>query len=333
MVGCKAGGKNSLDRNYLYLAEQLGVHIFPDTQATRIEPLPNGGYTIHSRSARTAFSKRKKWTAKGVVVAAGALGSNQLLMHCRKTGSLPKLSNRLGKTARTNSEILLGVTSDVKSDRYCDGIAITSSLFVDDTTHVEPVRYPAGSDAMFILGTLLTDGGSFLPRPLKYLHNILRHPLLFLKTLNPKGWAQRSIILLVMQTLDNRIEFVWKRRWLLPWLFKLGSRIHGRTAPTYIPAANAAGRGLARRMPGLAKNSITEVLFNIPITAHIMGGCAIGKDAEHGVVDHHCRVFGYDNLYVVDGSALPANLGVNPSLTITALAEYAMSQIPQNGRD
>ena len=333
MVGCKAGGKNSLDRNYLYLAEQLGVDIFPTTQATRIVPLPDGGYTVHSRSALSSLSKRKTWSAKGVVVAAGALGTNQLLMHCKKTGSLAKLSDRLGKTARTNSEILLGVTSDNKDDRFCDGIAITSSLFVDDTTHVEPVRYPAGSDAMFILGTLLTDGGSFLPRPLKYLYNILRHPLLFLKTLNPRGWAQRSIILLVMQTLDNKIEFIWKRRWLLPWLFKLGSRIHGRTAPAYIPAANAAGRGLARRMPGLAKNSITEVLFNIPITAHIMGGCAIGKDENHGVVDPYCRVFGYDNLYVVDGAALPANLGVNPSLTITALAEYAMSHIPENGRN
>jgi cholesterol oxidase len=332
MVGCNGGGKNSLDRNYLHLAESLGAEIHPLTLATRIEPLEGGGYRITSRPSNRRFGGGKEWRARGVILAAGALGTNQLLMQCKRSGALPKLSDRLGHIARTNSEILLGVTAKNPGDRYCDGIAITSSLFVDDTTHIEPVRYPEGSDVMFLLGTLLTDGGGRLPRPLKYLFNIIRHPIQFVKTLNPRGWARRSVILLVMQTEDNQMEFTLKRRWLLPWKFKLGSVVSGRAIPSYLPAANAAGRALAKKMPGIAKNSITEVLLNTPITAHIMGGCVIGKDRDHGVIDKKCQVFGYDEMYVVDGAALPANLGVNPSLTITALAEHAMSQIPENSR-
>jgi cholesterol oxidase len=329
MVGCKAGGKNSLDRNYLYLAEALGVRIFPETKVMDIEPLHQGGYRLTSIKSTALFSAGQTWSAAGIVLAAGTLGSNRLLMQCKQKGRLPRLSDHLGKAARTNSEILLGITSDHKQDRYCDGIAITSSLFVDDVTHIEPVRYPEGSDAMFCLGALLTDGGPGWPRPLKYLLNILRRPLAFLKTLNPSGWARRSMILLVMQTLDNKIEFMFKRRWYLPWTRKLSSRSRGSTAPTFLPAANQAGKAIAGKMPGIAKNSITEILFNMPLTAHIMGGCVIGHDADHGVVDRHCRVFGYDNFYIVDGSVLPANLGVNPSLTITALAEYAMSHVPE----
>lgn len=328
MVGCNAGGKNSLDRNYLWLAERLGAEIHPMTLVTRLEPLAGGGYRLISRPSDRRMGRKKSWSARGVVVAAGALGTNRLLLQCKKQGWLPNLSDRLGHTARTNSEILLGVTASDPQARYCDGISITSSLFVDETTHIEPVRYPEGSDAMFALSTLLTDGGGPLPRPLKFLFNILRHPLHFLRGLVPKGWARRSMILLVMQTVDNQMQFRLKRRWLLPWKFKLGSRVDGHPIPSYIPAANDAGRALARKMPGVAKNSITEVLLNTPITAHIMGGCAIGADCDHGVVDKHCRVFGYDELYVVDGAALPANLGVNPSLTITALAEFAMSHIP-----
>ncbi len=333
MVGCNAGGKNSLDRNYLYLAESLGAEIHPLTEVTRIEPLAEGGYRISSQPSNRRLGGRQVWRARGVVVAAGALGTNRLLLKSKRSGALPRLSAQLGQTARTNSEILLGVTADDPNDRYCDGIAITSSLFVDATTHVEPVRYPEGSNAMFILGTLLTDGGGRLPRPLRYLLNIVRHPLQFLRTLNPRGWARRSVILLVMQTVDNKMAFGLHRRWLWPWQHKLGSTVDGRAIPSYLPAANAAGRALAARMPGQAKNAITEVLLNTPLTAHIMGGCVIGADPDHGVIDKKCQVFGYENMYIVDGAALPANLGVNPSLTITALAEYAMSHIPDNGAE
>jgi len=332
MVGCKAGGKNSLDRNYLYLAESLGVTIFPQTEVTRIEPMGSSGYRVLSRNAIRWVSSSQEWTADGIILAAGTLGTNRLLLRCKRNGALPRLSSQVGKTVRTNSEILLGVTSKNGQDRYCDGIAITSSLFVDQVTHVEPVRYPDGSNAMFWLATLLTDGGAKMPRPLKWLGTILRHPLHFLHTLHPFGWARRSVILLAMQTLDNKMELLLKRRCWLPWSYKMGSKIKGRTAPTYLPAANHVAKALAEKMPGIAKNSITEVLFNIPITAHVMGGCVIGKDADHGVIDKHCRVFGYDHFYIVDGAALPANLGVNPSLTITALAEHAMSMIPDKRR-
>jgi len=328
MVGCSGGGKNSLDRNYLYLAEQLGVDIFADTLATDLRESADGGYIVEARRNGSVRLSRTSWSATGVVVAAGALGTNRLLLGCKERGSLPRLSPQLGKTVRTNSEILLGATSRDRSARYCDGISITSSLFIDETTHVEPVRYPEGSNAMFLLSTLLTDGYSRLGRILQFLYNVIRHPLHFLHCFNPAGWARKTVILLVMQTKDNRMELRLKRRWLMPWKKKLSSRLHTSTIPTFIPSANRAARAIAEKMNGVPKNAITEVLFNIPLTAHIIGGCPIGENPEKGVVDKHCRVFGYDNLYIVDGAAIPANLGVNPSLTITALAEYAMSHVP-----
>jgi len=329
MVGCRTGGKNSLDRNYLYLAEALGVKIVPETSVTAVQELPSGGYKITTQKSTNSFrATTQSWTAKGVVFSAGALGTNKLLLECRRRKLLPKLSDQVGKIARTNSEILLGVTSKNKNARYCEGIAITSSLFIDDVTHVEPVRYPQGSDAMFWLSALLTDGGSKWTRPLKFLRNCLLHPVDFVRTLVPFGWAQKTIILLVMQTLDNKMELILKRRRLLPWSRRVSSKPEVSDIPTYIPAANQAARAIAKKINGIAKNAITEVLFNIPLTAHIMGGCVIGKDAQHGVVDKHCNVFGYENMYIMDGSIIPANLGVNPGLTITALAEYAMSQVP-----
>ncbi len=327
MVGCSAGGKNSLDRNYLYLAEQLGARILPQTLVTDIQET-DGGYAITACSSLYPWGAVRKYTCKGVVIAAGALGTNRLLLHCQRKGSLSRLSPQLGKTVRTNSEILLGISARDKNARYCDGIAITSSLFIDDHTHIEPVRYPEGSDVMFWLSGLLTDGFSRWQRPLKFLANCLRHPLEFLKGFYPFGWARKTIILLVMQTFDNRMEFILKRRWLMPWKKRLSSKRHGSTIPTYIPAANQAARALAQKINGVPKNAITEVLFNMPLTAHILGGCVIGNDAQLGVVDKYCRVFGYENMYIVDGSVIPANLGVNPSLTITAIAEYAMSHIP-----
>ncbi|MBN2357528.1 GMC family oxidoreductase [candidate division KSB1 bacterium] len=328
MVGCRGGGKNSLDRNYLYLAERSGAHIIPQTLVTDIREM-DGGYEIIARSSSQRFGSGYRLTCTGVVVAAGALGTNRLLMNCKRKGSLPRLSSQLGKTVRTNSEILLGISARNKHERYCDGISITSSLFVDDTTHIEPVRYPEGSDVMFWLSGLLTDGFSRWTRPLRFFLNCLRHPIEVLKGFYPFGWARKTIIFLVMQTYDNKMEFLLKRRWLIPWKRKLSSRRRGSTIPTYIPAANQAARVIAKKMDGVPKNAITEVLFNMPLTAHILGGCVIGKDHEHGVIDKQCRVFGYNNFYIVDGSAISANLGVNPSLTITALAEYAMSHIEE----
>lgn len=325
MVGCREGGKNSLDRNYLYLAERLGVKIIPGYKVIDVRKDENDEYVVSSQKVTDfIFKKKNIHRARGIVFAAGVIGTLELLMRCKEKGSLPYLSDKLGHIVRTNSEVLAGVTSR-KNQQHSLGVSITSSVFVNDNTHIELVRYPKGSDVMAIFAGLMTDGGGKIPRPLKFLWNCIRHPLLFLRTRLPYNWGRNSVILLVMQTLDNYLTLSRKRRW---WaLFKKGlvSKNEGKKIPTYIPEANQALRGMAKRMDAFPQNAITEVLFNIPVTAHILGGCIMGKDKEHGVIDEYHRVFRYDNMYVVDASAIPANLGVNPSLTITAMAERAMS--------
>ncbi|MGQ9560333.1 MAG: GMC oxidoreductase [Candidatus Oleimicrobiaceae bacterium] len=328
MVGCKAGGKNSLDRNYLYLAERLGTRILPLTTATCIIALPEGGYAVVTRPAGAWCGRGRTFTARGVVIAAGALSTFRLLWASKQTGGLPNISDQLGHGARTNSEVIVGVCAGRRSMRLCEGVAIGSSLFVDETTHIEPVRYPEGSGAMFWLSTLCTDGASRLGRPFRHLLNCLRHPIAYLRVHWPFGWARRALILLVMQTADNRIRLRMRRRWWLPFSWKLTSEATDRPAPTFIPAANRAARRIAQRIGGIPASAVTEVLLNVPLSAHILGGCRMGKGPHDGVVDKYGRVFGYEHLYITDGSIMPANLGVNPSLTITALAEYIMHQVP-----
>jgi len=328
MVGCKAGGKNSLDRNYLYLAERHGARILPLTMVTRISALPEGGYAVETRPAGAWLRKGPTFRARGVVCAAGALGTFRLLWASKRSGGLPNISPQLGNGARTNSEVIVGVCAKDRSLRLCEGIAIGSSLFVDDTTHIEAVRYPERSGAMFWLSTLCTDGGSRIGRPIRHLLNCLRHPVAYLRVHWPFGWARRVLILLVMQTVDNRIRLLMRRRWWWPFSWKLTSEATDRPAPTYIPAANQAARRIAQRLGGIPASAVTEVMLNIPLSAHILGGCRMGKGPEDGVVDKYGRLFGYDNFYITDGSIMPANLGVNPSLTITALAEYIMHQVP-----
>jgi len=329
MLGCKNGGKNTLNRNYLYLAEKLGVKIIPESEVIRIEETQYGGYQITTKNSIGLFNlKKQNLKAKGVIFAAGALGTNKLLMENKRIGTLPKISDQLGKVVRTNSEVMVGARSLSRKEKFCEGVAIGSSLFVDDETHIEPVRYPEGSDAMFWLSTLSTDGGSRFTRPLKHIWNCLTHPIKFIRSRSPFGWAKKAIILLVMQTKDNKLKFEWGRRWWFPFVRSLSSKATEKTIPTYIPAANRAARGIAKRINGIPQSAVTEVLFNIPLSAHILGGCVIGKDRDNGVVDKYGKVFGYENMYIVDGSIVPANLGVNPSLTITALAEYVMSNVP-----
>ena len=329
MVGCRNGGKNSLDRNYLYLAEKLGADIVPEHKVVDVKPVRNNEYLVTSEKVADIFFKRKRqFRAKGIIFAAGVIGTLDLLTRCKEKGSLPNLSDTLGQVVRTNSEVLAGVTSKKRNQQHSLGVSITSSLFVNENTHIELVRYPKGSDVMAIFAGLMTDGGTKVPRSLKFIWNCIRHPILFLHTRWPFGWGQNSVILLVMQTLDNYLTVFRKRRWWLFFKKTLVSKNEGKQIPTYIPEANHAVRGMANRMDGIPQNAITEVLFNIPMTAHILGGCIIGKDWEHGVIDKFHQVFGYENMYVVDASAIPANLGVNPSLTITAMAERAMSFIP-----
>lgn len=333
MVGCRHGAKNTLDKNYLYFAERLGAQILPETQVELISPDPaTGGFKLQTRrSTRKLWRPSRTLRARGVVLSAGALGTTNLLLRCKESGALPDLSSALGSYVRTNSEVICGSTARTDQVDYSQGIAIASGFFAAPDTYIEVVRYPEGSDAMSALGTLLTDGGTRLTRPLKWLGRCLRHPLDFLRTLVPFGWARRSTILLVMQSLDNSLRLVRKRPLYWPFRRVLTSQQDPAQPPipTFIPAANDAARAIARRTDGFASSSINEVVLNVPTTAHILGGASMGSSPQEGVIDGRNRVYGYDNLFVVDGSMIPANLGVNPSLTITAMAEHAMSHIPR----
>lgn len=333
MVGCRVGAKNTLDRNYLYLAEKKGAKIVPEARVVDVEALDGGGFEITIEKSIGLFHPRFQLRARQVVVSAGSYGTVDLLMRCKERGSLKKLSNQLGNYVRTNSEALLGVRSKRNDVDYSKGIAITSGAFVDDKTHIEIVRYPEGSDSMSLLTTVLTDDGPTWPRWLRWLGNVIRHPFEFLRSSVPFGWAKRTAILLVMQPVDNHLRYRLKRRWYWPFSKKLDSEQgEGEPAPVYIPIANEIAKRMAKKMDGIAQSGLIEVLGNKASTAHILGGCPIGLTPEDGVVDPKSRVFGYEGLYVVDGSIIPANLGVNPSLTITAMAERAMEHIPpKNG--
>jgi cholesterol oxidase len=333
MVGCPHGAKNTLVKNYLWLAERRGVEVTPDRTVTEIRPLGaadgSDGYSVRSeRSGLRSGRGVRAMTARGVIVAAGPLGTNKLLQRCRLGGALPKISNRLGELVRTNSESILAVTvpEDYPED-LTKRVAISSSIYPDPQTHIETVTYGKAGNSMSMLYTLMVGDGTRATRPLKLLAQIVRHPGRFARVLFPRNWSSRTIIVLVMQTLDNAIA-------LRPTLKRSGEvRLQteqdpAKPMPTFIPAANAAAEWLAKRTGGIAQSSTTEALMNIPTTAHILGGAVIGHDPEDGVVDANQRVFGYENLLVCDGAAVPANVGVNPSLTITALAEHAMSQIP-----
>ncbi len=326
MVGCRHNAKNSLDRNYLYLAEQNGATVHPEHEAVDVRPLPGGGYAIDTRRPGAWLRTRPRtMTARHVVFSAGALGTTRLLLRLRERRSLPGLSDRVGHVVRTNSEALLGATAKSTDVDYSEGVAITSSIHPEPRTHIEPVRYPKGSNVMGFLGILLTDGGGRIPRQLRFLGNVVRHPIQFLRSLSVRRWSERTVILLVMQSYDNSLRLFLKRG-------RLRSRQgHGEPNPTYIPIANEAARVAARMIDGVPGSAVNEVLFDTPTTAHILGGACIGAGPDRGVVDPYHRVFGHDGLHVIDGSAVGANLGANPSLTITAMAERAVSMWPNKG--
>ncbi len=338
MVGCRYGAKNSLDKNYLYLAERGGARIFPEHKAVDLIPLSPGGgegYEIRTRSpSGVPWHNRKRFRAREVILAAGVLGNLELLLRMGEKGRLVGLSPRLGRGVRTNSESLLCVTTRDPTRHLTTGSAITCSLFPDSETHVEPVRYPVGSDVMGFLFSLFTRGKRGQPRQLRFLINCLRHPLRFLRSLNPVGFARRSLIVLGMQSRESSLQVVRKRRAIWPFRKSLTSLATGEERiPSYIPEVYDFTEELARTMGGTPGSSLTEVLFDMAPTAHILGGCVMGRTPEEGVVDTEHRLFGYKTLRVVDGSVVPANPGVNPSLTITALAERAMELIPPAQRE
>jgi cholesterol oxidase len=336
MVGCPHGAKNTLVKNYLYLAEKRGAKVMPERTVIDIRPLGKGdgsdGYEVESvRSGAWLRKDRRVQRARGVVVSAGPLGTNTLLQRCRLNGSLPAISERLGELVRTNSEAILTVTvPEDYPDDLTKRVAITSSIYPDPHTHIETVSYGNDGDSMRMLYTLMVGDGTRLTRPLKLLGQIVLHPKRLMQVLFAKHWSRRTIILLVMQTLDNAMALRPKRG---PFgtLWLRTEQDPERPIPTFIPVANEAAAWLAKRTGGIPQSALTEALFNIPTTAHILGGAVIASDPSRGVVDAHQRVFNYENLLVCDGSAIPANVGVNPSLTITALAEHAMSHVPAAG--
>ncbi len=341
MVGCRHEAKNTLDKNYLFLAEKLGTVVLPETKVIRLSPLDESltvnpeatgefGYEIHTESTTGWFGyPKRKFRARSVVLSAGVMGTVSLLLKMQDEGQLTRLSPKLGDTVRTNSETILPVTVSDKSADFSKGIAITSSVHPDEDTHIEPVRYSKGSDFFGLLASVMTDGGGKFPRPLKYFWTLIRHPLYFIKAHNPFGFAQKSIILLVMQSVDNSVRLIRKRRFIWPFKKTITSALStGEKTPSYIPIGNAFARKLAELSGGIPRSSLNDVLLNAPVTGHIMGGCLVGETATDGAIDFENRLHGYQNLRVCDASILSVNLGVNPSLSITALSERAMSFIP-----
>ncbi|GAB7048618.1 FAD-dependent oxidoreductase [Catenuloplanes indicus] len=328
MTGCRQGAKNTLVKNYLYLAERAGVTVLPMTTVTAVRA-DQDRYRIDTvRTGARLHRRRQTFVADQVVFAAGALGTQRLLHRARATGALPHLSARVGALTRTNSESILGA-SVLRPDRdlgFTDGVAITSSFHPDEHTHIEGVRYGRGANLMGLLQSALTDGGP--RRPLRWAGTIARRPLLYLRMLSVRRWSERTIITLVMQSADNSITTTYRRRL---GLWSLRSRPgHGAPNPTWIPAGNTAARALAEEIGGVPGGAVTEA-FNVPMTAHILGGATIGATPEDGVIDGYQRVFGHPGLHVLDGAAVTANLGVNPSLTITAQAERACAFWPRKG--
>ncbi|MFC5667436.1 GMC family oxidoreductase N-terminal domain-containing protein [Kitasatospora misakiensis] len=340
MTGCRHGAKNTLTENYLYLAERGGAEIHPLTTVARIRERGEGfAVDVRRTDARSTTDRVKAGartiTAARVVVAAGTYGTQQLLHRMRAAGHLPRISAKLGELTRTNSEALVGAqTTDRRYGARADftkGVAITSSIHPDENTHIEPVRYGKGSNAMGALSVAQVRGGGRLPRWLRYLGNSVKHPVNFGRSMNQYRWSEKTIIGLVMQSLDNSITVSLKEKGLGKGT--LTSRQgHGAPNPTWIPAAERGAQVLAEEINGFAGSSVGEI-FDTPMTAHFLGGCPIGDSPETGVVDPYHRLYGYPGISVVDGAAVSANLGVNPSLTITAQAERAMSMWPNKGEE
>lgn len=333
MTGCRHGAKNTLVKNYLGLAERAGAEVQPLTTVRGIRNI-DGQWQVDVEKSGTWLGKgRHTITADQVIVAAGTFNTQKILHRMRDTGHLPKLSPTLGRLSRTNSESIMGAIADKVPNSpdgdYTRGVAITSSFYPEPHTHVEPVRYGKGSNSMGLLGTILTDAQDGEPRWKTWAKQVAADPAAAAKALYVKGWSQRAVIALVMQTLDNSVTVYGKRNKLGLWRMT-SKQGDGEPNPTWIPAANKAVRVLAEKIKGTPMGNMGDVI-GAPMTAHFVGGCVIAEDADHGVVDPYHRAFGYDGLHVVDGSTVSANLGVNPSLTITAQAERAMSMWPNKG--
>jgi cholesterol oxidase len=332
MIGCRHGAKNTLDKNYLWLAERRGLVIEADTEVTWVKPLEGGGYEVsarHGRSIFPALRTPKSYTARNVIFAGGVLGSVELLLKLKESpDGLPNLSGRLGDFVRTNSEVLMGVVSDRDEDLSA-GIAIGSIIDTDEHSHLEPVRWPAGSGVFRLLAMPHAPGETILERFGASLGVLLREPLRTLKAWLTPDWGKHTMILLYMRTVEGTLRMKLGRG--VRTAFRRGVTTADGTGPqakASIPEATELSKKVEKHLGGFTQSLLTETLLGIPTTAHILGGCCMGATAAEGVIDQHHRVFGYDGLWVIDGSAMSANPGVNPALTITALAERAMTFIP-----
>ena len=327
MTGCQFNAKNTLPKNYLGLAESAGAKVFPMTTVKSFSHDADGLWEILAVKTNDPFASTIRFEAKQVIVAAGTYNTQKLL-HKMKVKSLPKLSNHLGQLSRTNSEALTGAMMPNTDIDFSAGSAITSSFFPDEHTHIEPVRYGKGSNFMGLLQTIMTDGYGSKGRRKHWLRQFIANPTLLGKILNVRRWSQRTVIALTMQNVDSSVTVSGKRG-LFGWHLTSTNDLSKPNA-TYIPAANEVVRRIADNYGGIAGGHVGD-LIDAPFTAHFVGGCVIGDSPDHGVIDPYHRVYNYPTLHIVDGSTITANLGVNPSLTITAQAERALSMWPNNG--
>lgn len=335
MTGCRHNAKNTLVKNYLLLAEQAGAVVHPTTSVKRLRPLEGGGYAVdtHRTGPRSSKQPKRTYTADQVVLSAGTWGTQTLLHRMKLDGLLPHLSDRLGVLTRTNSEALGGALVSMRDRHehdFTQGVAITSSMHPDEQTHVEPVRYGRGSNFMGLLFTVAADGGGSTPRWARWLGQMARHPgRVGSLYLGLNHWSERMVIGLVMQTVDNSLT-------VLPKRLRTGQVVltsvqgQGEPNPSFIPAASRAYSALSAEVGGFPLNTAGEMV-DVPLTAHFIGGCTIGDSPDTGVIDAYQRVYGHPGLHVADGSAISANLGVNPALTITAQSERAMAMWPNRG--
>ena len=327
MVGCRYNAKNTLDKNYLYLAEQLGAAIQPESEAVDVTPLGKGdgseGYTVRWRSSTTMLKRTGSYTCRSVVFAGGVLGTVKLLSALKRS-SLPRLSDRVGRDVRTNSESLMGVMTFDGETKFSDGVAIGSIMQTDEHSFLEPVRYPTGSGFWRLFMAPQVHGRSVLTRIVKLVADLILHPVANLRVYLVRNWAEKTQILLFMRTINSTL------RLSEGWLRLQTSKDQGEAPTAFIPEAKALAEQYAKAVNGKPMVLLSETLLGIPTTAHILGGAVMGRDREEGVIDSENRLFGYKNLLVCDGSMISANPGVNPSLTITALAERAMSKISPN---
>jgi cholesterol oxidase len=328
MTGCRHNAKNTLPKNYLGLAEKAGAKVFPEHTAVKTEQLSDGSWKITARKSSAWFGGKRSFTASHVVVAAGTYNTQKLLHKMKLDGTLPKISDQLGKLSRTNSEALTGSIMPKGGTDFSKGPAITSSFFPDDHTHVEPVRYGKGSNFMGMLQTVMTDGVNIKDRRRQWLRQVVTKPSLVLKIMDVRQWSERTVVALIMQNVDSAISVNGKRG---IFGYRLTSK-NDSLIPnaTYIPAANEVARRIAENNGGIAGGHIGD-LVNAPFTAHFVGGCVIADSISNGVIDPYHRVYNYPTMHVVDGASVTANLGVNPSLTITAQAERAFSMWPNKG--